>query len=492
MLLHRIAIAVVQALLDSIGQGALILVLAWLALTLLQRKSSALRHVVAMVFLIAFPLSAAATFWHVVLSPIDSLSVARMPLKASFQPPLWLGWIWGIGVAVRLLQFLRGWRHLRRLEALPFTDLPEKWRLCFQQMQARLGISRSISVRILPNLLPCSARLMKPIIWLPATMLSQLPSEQIEAIFAHELAHIHRLDWLWNAVQCAIETVMFYHPAVWWVSGRIRQERENACDDLAVSVCGDAIVVAEALGALEWMRRPHPMLALSLQGGSLMKRISRLIEPGKPRFLWNVPVGILAMLGIGVIACNLLAVSHGNATGPAWWQKFGGYTKVRTADGSGIYERWSDSSGAQHQRLLVNGSSVPMDESRLASFAKQPPSPPNPPLESPAPLHLVAFAPAQPPDPSEVLSRETVLLQSMQSTNGASRTMGDAVRDLVENDSRLSAAIGVPVRVNQMVGPSRVTETSADLTVSVSGPLGERTVKVLGSSDAGRWNLRLQ
>ena len=82
-----------------------------------------------------------------------------------------------------------------------------------------------------------------------------MPREQVEALLAHELAHIRRLDWCWNTTQCVIESVLFHHPAMWWLSRRIREEREHACDDLAVAVCGDPVVLAEALAATATPRR---------------------------------------------------------------------------------------------------------------------------------------------------------------------------------------------------------------------------------------------
>ena len=95
---------------------------------------------------------------------------------------------------------------------------------------------------------------LKPVVLLPAATLLGLTPEQLEAVLAHELAHIRRYDYLVNIVQMLIETLFFYHPAVWWISGRIRQERELCCDDIAVRCCGDAVGYARALTALERMR----------------------------------------------------------------------------------------------------------------------------------------------------------------------------------------------------------------------------------------------
>ena len=89
---------------------------------------------------------------------------------------------------------------------------------------------------------------------LPMSALAGLSPLQVEAILAHELAHIRRHDYLVNLLQTLLETLLFYHPAVWWLSRQIRIEREHCCDDLAVSLCGDPVVYARALADLEELR----------------------------------------------------------------------------------------------------------------------------------------------------------------------------------------------------------------------------------------------
>ena len=118
---------------------------------------------------------------------------------------------------------------------------------------------------------------MKPVVLLPASALAGLTPQQLEAILAHELAHIRRHDYLVNLLQTLVETLLFYHPAVWWLSRRIRIERENCCDDLAVSLCGDPCTYARALADLEALRGPARSLAMAANGGSLLQRVRRLL-----------------------------------------------------------------------------------------------------------------------------------------------------------------------------------------------------------------------
>src|SRR5687768_2508429 len=119
---------------------------------------------------------------------------------------------------------------------------------------------------------------MRPVILLPASALTGLTTSQLELILAHELAHVRRFDYLVNLLQTIVETLLFYHPAVWWVSGRIRLEREHCCDDAAVAACGDVLSYARALTELEGLRGAMPALAMAATGGSLTERVRRLVD----------------------------------------------------------------------------------------------------------------------------------------------------------------------------------------------------------------------
>jgi hypothetical protein len=135
---------------------------------------------------------------------------------------------------------------------------------------------------------------------------SGLTVEQMEALLAHELAHIRRHDYLVNLLQCCAETLLFYHPAVWWAGQRLRAERENCCDDLAVEVCGDAVSYARALAQMEHLRGEAPALAMAANGGSLLERIQRLLPPAIPTSGRNPDWAIAAVLGI-IVCIGILA-----------------------------------------------------------------------------------------------------------------------------------------------------------------------------------------
>jgi beta-lactamase regulating signal transducer with metallopeptidase domain len=185
---------------------------------------------------------------------------------------------WSAGVVLLSCRVLGGYVVARRLTFRRIEPLDEPWQVRFQQLALRLGVR--IPIEIWQSACveaPIVVGCFRPVVLVPIGIASGLSVAQMEAILAHELAHIRRYDFLINAVQCLIETLLFYHPCAWWISTRIRAEREHCCDDLAVAACGDALVYARALSRLEDWRGPS-RLALALTGsGGLLVRIRRIV-----------------------------------------------------------------------------------------------------------------------------------------------------------------------------------------------------------------------
>jgi hypothetical protein len=156
---------------------------------------------------------------------------------------------------------------------------------------------------------------LRPVILVPTAALTGMSTQQLEAILAHELSHVRRHDYLVNLMQTLVETMLFYHPAVWWVSNRIRDERENCCDDVAVQACGDAVLYARALTRMEELRCSplQPGLVMAADGGSLVQRVRRLVgrggEPAAPGA--GVVVGAV-LIGLS----SLLTVSTARSVDP--------------------------------------------------------------------------------------------------------------------------------------------------------------------------------
>jgi hypothetical protein len=151
-----------------------------------------------------------------------------------------------------------------------------------------MGIRRLVDLRLSERIAsPFTAGVLRPWILLPVTALTGLSSEQLEVVLFHELAHIRRADYLWNLLQTMVETLFFFHPAVWWISRRVREERELSCDDIAVKKCSDPTLYASALLRIEEERRTRPQLAMALDGhqsrAGLRARILRILGTTEAR-----------------------------------------------------------------------------------------------------------------------------------------------------------------------------------------------------------------
>jgi len=159
---------------------------------------------------------------------------------------------------------------------------------------------------------------VQPVILLPIAVLAALSPAQVEAILAHELAHIRRHNYVVNLLQSVVETLLFYHPAVWWLSGRVRAEREHACDDIALAVCGDRVEYAAALAELEAQRGRDCAPALAATQGSLAARVRRILRvpvddaPQSPGWVVTMLLSVVFTTGaVGMV--DLPSLGRGRA-----------------------------------------------------------------------------------------------------------------------------------------------------------------------------------
>ena len=186
--------------------------------------------------------------------------------------------LWGAGVLLLCVRSFGGITLVRRLGRSGLSAAPAALQDTLARLANTLGVRAT--VRLYESALvgvPTVVGWLRPVILLPASALTGLTAQQLELILAHELAHVRRHDYLVNLVQSAAETLLFYHPAVWWVSNRMRVEREHCCDDLAVGACGSAVHYARALVDLDGLCSDAPALAMAANGGSLFDRIARLV-----------------------------------------------------------------------------------------------------------------------------------------------------------------------------------------------------------------------
>ena len=214
----------------------------------------------------------------------------------------WVVVLWLFGAMAFWLRLLGGWICAVRLGSRMVRPAPTEWQQALDRLKTRIRVSRP--VRLLVSSLvqaPAVVGWLRPIVLVPVGALAGLPAAQIEALLVHELAHIRRHDYLVNVLQSVAEALLFYHPAVWWVSGHIRTEREQCCDDVAVSVSGDALTYVRALAELESSRPTHFRAAMAATGGSLAQRIARLLGQTRPASPTLSGPGIIAaavLLGI--------------------------------------------------------------------------------------------------------------------------------------------------------------------------------------------------
>ncbi|HTS66072.1 MAG TPA: M56 family metallopeptidase [Candidatus Acidoferrales bacterium] len=215
----------------------------------------------------------------------------------------WVVMVWLAGAAVFWVRLAGGCVVSARMRSMLVRRAPPEWQERFKKLGARIGISRS--VRLLVSALvqvPAVVGWLRPVVLVPVGALGGLPAEHLEALLLHELAHIRRNDYLINILQSLAESLLFYHPAVWWVSGHIRAERELCCDDLAVSIGGDALTYARALAQLESYRPAHLSTAMAANRGSLPNRVARLLGRSRPVMRTGLGPDVIAVAGLLVVA----------------------------------------------------------------------------------------------------------------------------------------------------------------------------------------------
>jgi uncharacterized protein (TIGR03435 family) len=269
-----------------------------------------------------------------------------------------LSWVvaaWLAGATALWVRLFGGWILAVELRSRLVLPAPAAWQQTLDRLKARIGVARPVRL-LLSSLVqaPVVVGWLRPVVLTPIGALTGLPAEQMEALLLHELAHIRRYDYLVNMLQSAVEALLFYHPAVWWVSGHMRAERELCCDDAAVSVTGDVVAYARALAQIGSL---HPPVVMAANGGSLAHRIGRLL--GQPR---SAP---RTLSGTGIVAAAVLPILAALAVfaQPAQRPKFEVASIKRAAD-----------QGPRMMRPLPNGLTGTVSFSQLIqrAYAVQP------------------------------------------------------------------------------------------------------------------------
>jgi len=310
-----VANSLAWAIVHSLWQGAIAALIVGMAY--LMTRSPRIRYAVASLALVAI-------FTGFVITLFLSIpGHASLPMAAqnrfssafsgvAFAPPIpgrhsmmdllpWLTPFWIGGMCLFHLRSAAGWMAVRSLRRKGVCAPADGWQHRLDQLRSRLRVTKPIV--LLETALaqsPAVIGYIRPVILTPAGMLTGMAVTQVDSILLHELAHIRRHDYLANLLQTLIEGTLFYHPAVWWISHVIRTERENCCDDLVVSVIGDARDYATALTVLEENRHALRQPALAATGGPLTKRIRRLLFTNENPAGFQSPfisAGILVLVG---------------------------------------------------------------------------------------------------------------------------------------------------------------------------------------------------
>lgn len=330
-------------LLHSVWQSALLGVVALLGFAFLRRSSAQSRYVLGVVLLGSQLVVSAITYLYYLpiatmeatipsvgsgVSPLVVLPEYSLSPIASIQ--LWLalhlnelviGWV--VGVAILLVRFLGSWAYLQRLHFTSQVVRDKTWTTRFGLLLAKLDVGQAIELRETSRIAtPMVVGVLRPIVLMPIGLLTGISPQQFEAIVAHELAHIRRHDYLINLIQSIVEVVYFFNPVLWWLSSRIRTEREHCCDDLAMTVCEDRMSLAHALVRVAEFRQ-ESMLAVAFAGKKplLLQRVKRVMgiaETAPPQRFSSYLSAVILLLalfaGFSVYAYQELEGSEGRTT----------------------------------------------------------------------------------------------------------------------------------------------------------------------------------
>ncbi|MCC2958698.1 peptidase M56 [Massilia sp. IC2-477] len=321
-LLDTAAPALAWALIDFLWQGLLVGWAAALLLALMRKASPQARYLVACAaLLLCAALPVAGTVQRVLDANAGAVTT-MLPVTVTGQvsgtlPALpamtidagrFAGWetaleqrlplvvlCWSLGAGMLALRMVLGLAWVRRRSRPGQYRVDPVWQARLDALARGMGIARRVTLGLVDDLTsPVTAGWWRPVVLVPAALVSGMPPQLLEALLAHELAHVRRCDYVVNLIQSAIEILLFYHPAVWWLSNRIREEREQIADDVAASKLGEPRRLALALSELDLFQFT-PQLAQAAHGGKLMSRIKRLVRPEAEPLNWKLALPILGL-----------------------------------------------------------------------------------------------------------------------------------------------------------------------------------------------------
>ncbi len=334
-----------NSMIHSLWQGAVLLVVSLLFLFIVDSKSAKLRSAIAYLsmvvvlaaFVITFHLSYSGSSIQVneheqinslgvlstenslgILAPTDNGQTTIESVNLIYKEIIafctdhssFIFFVYVLGVILLSLKTMGGYLFTQKIKKKNIKPVSEYWMQRISLIAEKMKIEKKLKAFISPNISqPIVIGYIKPAILLPAAMIFSMPYNQIEAILAHEIAHIKRADYLLNLFQSVIEIIFFFNPAIWALSIIVRQEREFACDDVALKYFGNNNALASALLSIEESKEALPLLSLGILKNkkSLMGRIKRMKHQKKTYLDQQRKIsGIIVLLT--VISIALLAL----------------------------------------------------------------------------------------------------------------------------------------------------------------------------------------
>ncbi|GEM_PF-5782871 len=318
LIMHYFSLELIEAMgwtiIHSLWQGAAIALLTALLLLLLKNKSAQIKYFLSFAALLGICVWAANTFVNsyqyakekqalknqmvsdpgYLKSMLDTnynktataieyqgtININMLKTRAFFQQNFYLIFsIWLLGMIFFILRLITGLLYTHRLRKHQITPIPEIWTHKIELYAKQINLKRKVEAFFSPlTKIPLTIGTIKPVILIPISAFTGLTSKEIEAIIAHELAHIMRNDYLFNIIQSIVELIFFYHPAVWFLSHQVRIERENSCDNIAIQITGDKNNYIRTLATMQIKQAEAFNVSLAFSGkkGSVLYRIKRL------------------------------------------------------------------------------------------------------------------------------------------------------------------------------------------------------------------------
>lgn len=366
-------------LFHSIWQVALIGLIIWISFRFISKDNARIRYALSGIGMILICIASAITLYTYIPKGGSDLAIGLdqqlslinlQQTETSLLSSIWhqlssymegsfpiLVNIWLIGMLFLSVNLIIKYINTIRLKKQLSFELRPEYKSIADDLVRKFNLKKKITFKESGIIeIPSLIGYFKPIVFLPISMLSGIPENQLEIIIAHELAHIRRHDYLLQFIQGIIELVFFYHPVVWWLSSVVNAEREHICDDLAVKVCGESLTLIKALNNMEAIRKKQYEMVLAFSGkkGNVLNRAKRILRPKRSinqkreRFMLS---GVFTLLFIGLFLVSNYAIS-GNLA----YQKNSSKINIVESENSGPFVKTSslendkDSSQEKKQR----------------------------------------------------------------------------------------------------------------------------------------------